>query len=405
MNISPLYKQYSHGIFSKIDKIPGQVSSPRTNRQNKSLIHSSQLSKKLLEKAQTSKYTLNSNKPGRNSLLNVHTYQENYPKKNAVNNNQNSRKNLISNSLDKRTRSEKRIGESTEKNCVKINIRNKPNLAETQLLDLLKLEKSTVEKLVMLKQRDELKQKTNDLNNRDLAELKKKVKELEQVKAENLLLKEKLERKKAKKIEIGKLKGQLKTLIHTIINVLEKIFLVQIDPKKNNSHFYEIQLLITKRLYELNESKCGVDLLDELERLSALQTNIQDYLKKSIGESEKSDELEQIDEEQDSHCESSVKNNKGIYELDIHSIVPSHFSENNDINTVSILEKHKHSEIMNKNSFLSKENIENNNIIEYKNRKMINGNKFKSLANKNEGYSAKINLTNQSRKSKKIVDI
>ena len=74
-------------------------------------------------------------------------------------------------------------------------------------------------------------------------------------------------------------KDLLKSSIHTMIDVLEKIFVLQINVTPNPILYSEMQAIITTRLIEINKSKFGMNLNDELERLSHLQRKIQEYLK------------------------------------------------------------------------------------------------------------------------------
>jgi len=160
-------------------------------------------------------------------------------------------------------------------------------------------------------------------------------------------------------------------LIHTVINILEKIFFAQIDPKNNNLHFNEIQSLITKSLYDLNESKCGVDLLDELEKLTMLKANIQNCIKYTTLDlskrNNKRNGLDQIEEEPDSLCESSCKKIKkmtpkktNLNYISLGLSTKSNYKENP---VVQKSEKSSEYIFPNKLSNENKENIEINKII------------------------------------------
>ena len=77
------------------------------------------------------------------------------------------------------------------------------------------------------------------------------------------------------------MKDQFKAVIRTLIDVLEKIFILQINVTPDPELYYEMQVKITTRLFEINKARCGIDLFAELERLSHLQGKIQQYLKVS----------------------------------------------------------------------------------------------------------------------------
>jgi len=101
------------------------------------------------------------------------------------------------------------------------------------------------------------------------------------------------------------MKNQLKGVIKTMIDVLEKIFSLQINSSPDTSIFYEIQTVITSRLFELNKSKCGIDLSEELDRLSHLQIKIQEFLTESF-DKKIAIPLEKIDEEQEINENSNI---------------------------------------------------------------------------------------------------
>jgi len=141
----------------------------------------------------------------------------------------------------------------------------------------------------------------------ELNNSKRELARMEFIKKEKKKLEEKLNQMNNMSEETMIMKTQLKGVIHTMIDVLEKIFFLQINPSPDTSIFYEIQTIITSRLFELNKSKSGIDLSEELDRLSHLQTKIQEYLKESLDKKLKIP-LEKIEEEQEMNENSNIIN-------------------------------------------------------------------------------------------------